>query len=201
MNNRAMNHPSDLIDEIVKNQLKPALHELGFKNKSSTFFRQNGELIEIVSPQKSKWNGSAEGKFTINLGVCWPNVQEILGRACKAFPPKDYECTLRQRLGSLFADGRDYWWTVIPDSDARRIGEEVLEKLRSFGIPWLRRATSVDEAPGMAPTAEAVVLHAIRGERALATSLLNEAFAKSKHAKAFLRSLATKLELEIQTDI
>jgi len=195
-----MNHPSDLIDEMVKTHLKPALHEFGFKSRSSTFFRQNGELVEIVSPQKSKWNNSTGAKFTINLGVYWPKVQEILGRASQSFPPKEYECTLRQRLGPLFADQRDYWWTVLPDSNIRTIGEDVTEKLRSFAMPWLRRATSLDDAVAIARATEAIVLHVLKGERGLATSLLNEAFTKSKHAKAFFRSLAGKLELEIPAE-
>jgi hypothetical protein len=192
-----MNHPSDLINELVKAQLKPALKELGFKNKSSTFFRQNGELVEIISPQKSKWNDAGEAKFTINLGVYWPQVQEVLGRPAAGSPPKEHDCTIRQRLGPLFDDGKDFWWSVSPDSDMQQIGLDVLEKIRTHALPWLVRATSLDEAVNLAHTGEAVVLYTIKGERDTATKLLEKAIADTKHAKAFFRTLAKKLGIEI----
>ncbi|MEQ2008912.1 MAG: DUF4304 domain-containing protein [Limisphaerales bacterium] len=196
-----MNHPSDLIDEIVKAQLKPALKELGFKNKSSTFFRQNGDLVEVVSPQKSSWNDAGEAKFTINLGVYWPKVHETLGRPTASSPPKEYDCTLRQRIGHLFDDGKDFWWTVKPDSDIRQIGGDVVEKTRTFALPWLARATKLEEAVTMANTGEAAVFYVMKGDAVAAREVLEKAMAKTKHAKAFLRTLAVKLGLEISQEL
>jgi hypothetical protein len=192
-----MNHPSDLIDELVKAQLKPSLKELGFKSKSSTFFRHNGELVEIISSQKSKWNAADGAQFTINLGVYWPKVQEILGRPAISFPPKEYNCTIRQRLGPLFDDDKDFWWSVSPDSDIHQIGSDVVEKISSHALPWLARATVLDEAVKMTNPAEAAVLFVIKGEHEKAKELLEKAIAKTKHAKAFFRALAQKLGLEI----
>ena len=196
-----LNHPSDLIDELVKLHLKPALKELGFKSKSSTFFRQNSELVEVASPQKSQWNSAEEAKFTINLGVYWPKVHEMLRRVPASVPPKEYDCTLRQRLGPLFDQHRDYWWTVTPNSDVRAIGEDVVEKVRRYALPWFVKATSLNEAPQMAPTPTAVVMLMMKDEQAKATALLIEAIAESKHAKAFLRSLGERLKLEIPAGI
>jgi hypothetical protein len=195
-----MSHPSEMIDELVKTHLKPALKELGFKCKTPTFFRKNGELVEIISLQKSQWNDAGEAQFTINLGVYWPNVQETLGRVCKTLPPKEYECTLRQRLGPLFDEGKDYWWRVNPISDIQAIGKDVVEKVRGFALPWLIRATSLDDAVKMAHTGEAVVLHTLKGDRAQASALITEAITRAKHAKGFFRSLAKKLELEIPAE-
>jgi hypothetical protein len=196
-----MNHPSALIDELVKTHLKPALKELGFKSKSSTFFRQNGELVEIISPQKSSWNDANESKFTINLGVYWPKIHEILGGPIASLPPKEYECTIRQRLGSLFDNGKDFWWSVSPNSDIGQIGADVVEKVRHYGLPWLVRATSLDEAIKIAQPRQAIVFLALKGEHAQATALIEEQLAKNKHAKAFFRLLATKLELKISTEL
>jgi len=196
-----MNHPSELIDELVKTQLKPALKVLGFKSKSSTFFRNNGNLVEIISPQKSRWNDANESKFTINLGVYWPNVHEILGGLISSLPPKEYDCTIRQRLGFLFDDGKDYWWSVSPNSDIEQIGADVVEKVRHYGLPWLVRATVLDEAIKIAQPREAVVLHVLKGEHAQAAALIQEQLAKNKHARALFRQLATKLDLKISAEI
>jgi hypothetical protein len=126
-----VDHPSKLIDELLKVHLKPAIIKLGFNSKSQIFFRRNHELIEIISLQKNKWNDSDRASFTINLGVYWPKVEEIFGNQYRTFPPKEYECTLRQRLGSLFNDGNDFWWDVTFGSKIELVGLEVVEKIHN----------------------------------------------------------------------
>lgn len=192
-----VNHSSDLIDKLVKDHVKPVLKELGFKHKGSTFFRKNGELTEVIAPQKSKWNNAQEAKFTFNLGVYWPYVQELLGRPCETLPPKEDDCTLRQRLGPLFDENRDFWWIITPESDIVQIGSEVAQKIKVFALPWLSRATTLNEAVKMSDTTCASVFHVMKGERAKASALIEGAINKNKHAKAFLRSLGAKLGLEI----
>jgi hypothetical protein len=194
-----MNHPSELIDELLKLHLKPTLKELGFKCKSSTFFRQNGELVEVISLQKSASNTAIEGKFTINLGVYWPQVQTILGSTLENLPPKEYDCTLRERLGSLFSQGGDFWWGIRQDSDIRSVCLDVAEKIRVFGLPWLKRAASLNEAVGMAQNREAVVFYTMKGECERAVASIEEAIAKNKHARPMYQSLATKLGLKLNS--
>jgi len=196
-----MKHPSDLIDELFKAHLKPALKEFGFKSKSSTFFRQNGELVEIISLQKSQSNDANESRFAINLGVYWPKAQEILGGTCETPPPKEYDCTLRQRLGPLFDDGRDYWWSIKPNSDIQAIGVDVAEKVQRFGLPWFVRAASLDEAVKMAQPRQAIVFYFLKGEHVQAAALVEEQIVKNKHAKPLFQLLATKLGLKISAKL
>ena len=95
-----MNHPSDLIDELIKTHLKPVLKELGFKNKSSTYFRQNGELIEIISPQKRKWNDAGEAVVLYVIKGERDNAKALLEKAiAKNKHAKAFFRTLAQKLG------------------------------------------------------------------------------------------------------
>jgi hypothetical protein len=145
-----IDHPSKLIDELFKVHLKPAITKLGFKCKSQILFRQNSEQIEIISLQKNRWNDSNSASCTVNLGVYWPKAEEFLGGSYRTFPPKEYECTLRKRLGPLFNDGGDFWWDVTLDSDIQFIGLDVLEKIHNYGLQWLKKAADLDEAVKMA---------------------------------------------------
>ena len=190
-------HPSELIDQIVVRVVKPFLGTLGFKTKSSTFFRQNGSLTEIVSSQKSLGNNAEGSRFTINLGVYWPSVQETLRRTCATFPPKEHQCTVRRRLGSLFTNGNDFWWRVTSASDVQAIGAEVIEKIQTYALPWFERASSASDAAKMASPVEAAVLLAQSGQRAEAARIIEEALARNKHAHGFLTALAAKLDLPI----
>jgi hypothetical protein len=192
-----MNHPSDLIDELVKTQLKPALKVLGFKSNASTFSRQNGRLVEIISAQKSLKNNANGANFTINLGVFWPEVNEVLSGDHYKSSIKEYDCTLRRRIGQLFDKSEDFWWSVSPNSDIQLIGADVLGKIRTFALPWFIRATSIEEAVKLAQPREAIVFYKLKGEPALAAALLADQMATNKHAKGFYKLLATKLALPI----
>lgn len=79
---------------------------------------------------------------TINLGLYWPEIQQAIGRAAKATPPRDADCTVFQRLGFVACDGRDVWWTIREEADIAPEGADVVQKLRDHGLPWLSAATT-----------------------------------------------------------
>jgi hypothetical protein len=137
--------PTKLIDQIVSTHLKPALLAKGFRKQGSTFWRDRGEVIDVMTVQKSQWNDGQAARFTVNMGVYWKRIHELLGEPVKTIPPKENQCTVRERLGCLdsvtaeFPDGRDHWWEVTATTDLAATGGEVLERIERSGIPWLDR--------------------------------------------------------------
>jgi hypothetical protein len=109
------------------------------------FWREGGEVIEVVTVQKSQWNDASSASFTLNLGLYWKRVQELLGRTISAPPPREYNCTIRERIGPLFSAGRDHWWEVTPETDVAAIGVDVVAKLVEHGLPWLERGHSLEQ--------------------------------------------------------
>lgn len=192
-----MTKPSELIDEMVKLYLAPTLKEHGFKKKAFSFSRNNGELVEVISVQKSQWNDSYSAKFCINLGVHWPVVHQHLGRPAFNPPPKENDCSLRVRLGKLFDEGNDYWWEVSTKTNLEALGADAVRKANEFGIPWLNRACSLEEAATLAHPSERIVFHVLRGERDIAADLLRKALGESKHATGHFKRLANSLGLPI----
>lgn len=134
-----------LIDQIVGAYLKPSLQSTGFRKRGATFWRDHGRMIDVVNLQKSRWNDSRSASFTVNLGIYWKHIHELLGESVKTFPPKEFQCTVRERLGRLFnlspefPNGRDSWWEVTEASDLATIGADVVNRIHEFGIPWLER--------------------------------------------------------------
>jgi hypothetical protein len=82
------------------------------------------------------------GKFTINLGVYMP----ALARQLLLPMPKgwinQYDCHLRQRIGMLFADPADTWWSL---ADADLAAEVAREAVSHFALPWLESVSTVDD--------------------------------------------------------
>jgi hypothetical protein len=115
-----MSERGKLIDDVTRPGLAIAPKKLGYRKSGRTFYQVHDARTEIVNVQASKSNMGDmgdTGTFTINLGVYFPAVATITN----ALPitgvfPKEYDSTVRKRLGMLVDGDRDFWWTV--DSDA-----------------------------------------------------------------------------------
>src|SRR4051812_4483671 len=120
-----MSESQKLVDEILKNGLTPHLKALGYKKVGRTFYQQDDELIRVVNVQLSRGNTTHDAKFTINLGVFFPLVREAFDKTPLDDLPKEYDCTLRERIGMLMPQDNDHWWEVTPNSNIAVIAKEV----------------------------------------------------------------------------
>jgi hypothetical protein len=136
-------HASQLIDATIIKHVAPFLRSVGFRKKAHRFWRDAGPVLDVVTIQKSQWNDAEDGRFAINLGLYWFEIQQAIGRAAKATPPRDADCTVFQRLGIIACDGRDVWWTVREEADVSSAGADVVQKLRDHGLPWLERGHDI----------------------------------------------------------
>lgn len=137
-----------LIDRAVNLGLRPRLRDCGFRRNSTHYWRGEGDVIQVLSVQKSQWNSSDSGKFTLNLGVHFPLVAEVLlGRDNMPRPPQESYCILRQRAGMLLS-GRDEWWTVTPETDVDELAGTLQRALEEHVLPWFERNKSLPQAAG-----------------------------------------------------
>lgn len=124
------------IDEVIKLGLADLLKRQGFKMSGRTWHKPDGDNWLIVNVQASSGNFGGAGKFTINLGVYFAAVEALAGDIPLAGKPKEYQATISDRVGVL-AYGKDDWWVIDTSSDLGGIATDVVEKMRSLGLPWL----------------------------------------------------------------
>ncbi len=131
-------HPTKLIDAFVRDHLSPYLKELGFRKSARRFWRDQGELVEVISVWKDSYNDAWEGGFAIELGVYWKKYQEELGGhyAAETMPPA--HCLLEHRLTKDMEKINDYWWKFKPNVDLGALTNEVISDLENQGFPWLK---------------------------------------------------------------
>lgn len=137
--------PTEIIDAAIKDCVKPVLNEMGFRKQGHTFWRDTGDVVDVITLQKSQWNDASSASFTVNLGLYWKRIQELLARTAAKMPPREYDCTVYERIGALIGNGSDHWWHVKPTTDPSKIGSEVNEVLTSRGVPWLERGHSIEQ--------------------------------------------------------
>ncbi len=98
----------------------------------------------IVNAQSSAFNSREKLRFIINLAVIpqpWWDWQQFRGDIGNAKSPKAYHGLWNIRLQStLDGDqrGSEAWWSVIDTSTATAAAEDVVNQLKTVGVPQLR---------------------------------------------------------------
>ncbi len=182
-----MSEISKRIDAIIRGNLAPLLKERGFRKKARNFYRQHDDRVELINVQASQWNEGAEGQFTVNVGVYYPAISEITDAPSVKGMPKEYDCTVRQRIGLISEDRKDTWWSLNATSDDGQIAKDVAKKVEMLCLPWLESMSNLDEVKALAAinrplVAAGISLH--QGNDLEARDYLNQSFKKQPVAKS-----------------
>ena len=140
-----MSDISKRIDAIIREGLAPLLKKEGFKKKARNFYREYEDRIEVINVQASKWNEGAEGQFTVNVGVYYPEIAEVTDAIPVKGMPKEYDCTIRERIGLLTPEKKDEWWKIDSSTNDYEVSERVSKQVKVLCIPWLARMSSLNE--------------------------------------------------------
>lgn len=131
-------HPKKHVEAILKNHLAPFFKSEGFRKKAATFWRSNGDFIEVASMQRSQFNDAWQGRFCFNLGVYWKPLQKFLNRTSSAVPPHYSECFFNQRLKKDVQLGC-HWWRLESDTNSVTLGKEVVSDFQHYGLTWFAK--------------------------------------------------------------
>jgi len=131
------------VDQTISHYVAPKLREYGFNKSGRVFWKGRSPITEVITIQKASHNSSEKADFTVNLGIYWHDIQEDIGRSAKRWPPKEYDCTVFQRLGLLFNNNCDYWWVTTINTDFELLGNDVANKIVTYGLPWLEEGHDI----------------------------------------------------------
>lgn len=127
---------NSLLDEIHL-----LLKERGFYRKGCCFYIRRDSNIGLIHFQKSKKTNKNEIVFTVNLGVC-------SGALLKFYEinPSNYPslavCHWQQRIGFLFEERDDVWWTISNGAQLAPIFDVLQKSLTQKAVPYLEQHIS-----------------------------------------------------------
>ncbi len=140
--------------DAVQGAVQPIFRQHGFRKRGRNYNRTcNDGIVQVVNFQMGQYPlGQKEipglrenlyGWFTVNLGVYLPVVAEVEtgGKAKKFY--LEYECHIRERLGSLSVPGKDVWWEL--NQPGGQLGATLMALLQEVGIPFLDQFTSYQD--------------------------------------------------------
>ncbi|WP_459204243.1 DUF4304 domain-containing protein (plasmid) [Ralstonia pseudosolanacearum] len=194
-----MSQISRSIDEVIRLSLADWMKAHGFKKNGRNWHKNQDDNWLIVNVQASQWNVGNEGKFAINLGVYATAIAALAGQRPLEGKPKEYESTVRVRLGVL-AYGDDHWWSIAPHSDLTAISADVVEKMQLFGLPWLDAHTEnwqISAALKDTPSLLSVCSAWVTGSRDEAATRLRAAIAARPAAGSHFSAWALKNGVEL----
>lgn len=183
------------IDSIVRERLAPLLKKNGFKKKARNFYRECPDRIEVINVQASQWNECNEGKFTINVGVYYPEISKILEAPPVSGAPKEYDCTVRERIGLLTPENKDQWWHIDGTVNDLNLSEDVANQVEKICLPWLSEMSDLENVKSyvvknMAFVAAGIAL--FQGKREEASELIEKALKQKPLAKSKINSWGKK---------
>lgn len=194
------------IDFLVKH-LSEHLKARGFRRRARVIYREHGDgphrCVQLIGFQADKWNQGQWGKFTINLGVCFPALLDLqkdlpglewisqhTSPYDLAFGPGGFQARLSDALGeeydprwpeSLRAK-KDFWAEIDAKTDLGCLAEGIDAAVLDLALPWIeRRSTlaSFGSIPGSALGApgprEKLLAAMLTGNTGLARRCLLEA--------------------------
>ena len=194
-----MSEISKKIDEIINLELKVSMKAKGFKKKARNFCKEiDGGIFLLVNVQGSMYNDNQDARYTVNLGVFFPEIFEMVGFGKIATVPSVPDCSISKRIGHLKPEKTDYWWQLTPASNLRQLAADLSYSVEHYGLPWLQRNSSIlgasAELKGQNPfTAAATAI--IEGDRAEAADIINKIISKGNAAKSRAISWGKKYKL------
>ncbi|MBA4501102.1 DUF4304 domain-containing protein [Marinobacterium marinum] len=172
------------IDKVIKEGLSKIMKENGFKKSGRTFLKKVEDGWHIVNVQSSSGNLGVDGKFSVNLGIISNVISEKSGLKIP-LKPKEYDSTVRERLGIL-VHGNDYWWDISDDTDILNLANEISENMSRYGFPWLQNYSSIKNISDklkQQPSLQSISAALLAG---------NESEAKARYDKILLDRPAAK---------
>ena len=174
--------PQQIIRDAASFLHRDLLKARGFTKSGNNWLRRQ-EWTRVINLQLSSYNSAEEARFTINLGIHIPALRAACGDAPIKGDPKEYECDLRQRIGTLLPNREDKWWPVTPATDPGHLAAELADILLQHGLPWF------DGFPDMLavarytdagfPRFRSAVAYQLAGDTASASQMMAEAISNA----------------------
>ena len=148
-----------LLDKVWKQGVAKSMAAAGYRYSARTLCREEDGVHYLIELQGNKWNEGCRGRFCINLGVGYGEID----RRLELLPCLSYLKNLKpcigstphhERLGHLWKN-TDHWWELGPETDIEALIEELHRLLLDLGLPWLKSrnspATLVEENAVQSP--------------------------------------------------
>lgn len=125
---------------FIFDKIAEFLKDDDFKKRGNYFFKSNGEIGYCVNIQNDKWNNAMQIRFTLNLGIYterfWLEHYDFNYTGVAPAFPKEYECAVRERIGSIMPINEDRWYSITSNTDVMKLWDDIEHDLTDYVMPF-----------------------------------------------------------------
>jgi hypothetical protein len=133
----------DAFKEMLRSAIAPALRAHGFKGSGQTFELADERFWALLGFQKSRGSDRSMVKFTVNLCVI-DKAKYSKAQEKASFLPAKPTPNMRggpgwwKRIGEVFPQRHDLWWTLRDGDATPAHAQQVLLAIEGHGLPAMR---------------------------------------------------------------
>ena len=127
--------------KIIIDKLTEILKPSGFKKTGNTFSASNGDLTYFVNIQSSQSSTASTLRLTVNIEIYSSTVYKLQDTSL----PEKWSRHYTQRIGSMFDNPQDKWWTVENEKEANDAATEIADITSIRVLPTLDQLKTTND--------------------------------------------------------
>lgn len=139
------------LEDLIKARIAPVLKAAGFRKRRHLWNRIHGDLIHVVTLDKSPYCTRTHEDFTVNTGVFVPKVYDSVWHEQPPFIA-EYHCQIREGIGKIIGGfetrAPHKWWHCASETEYEEAGREVEQLLPCHVLPFLARFQTMESVHG-----------------------------------------------------
>ena len=126
--------------KFIFDKIADFLKDDDFKKRGNHFFKRDGSVGYCANIQNDKWNNAMQIRFTLNLGIYterfWLEHKDFKHTGVAPAFPKEYECAVRKRIGSIMPTNEVKWYSITSDTDVMKLRDDIEHDLTNYVMPF-----------------------------------------------------------------
>lgn len=127
--------------KIIADRLNAVLKPKGFKKSGNTFSYSNGDLTYFINIQSSQSSTATMLKATVNIEIYSSIVYKLQDTSL----PEKWSRHFTQRIGSMFDNSDDKWWTIENDKEANDAAKEIADITNNKVLPTFDKLKTTND--------------------------------------------------------
>jgi uncharacterized protein DUF4304 len=133
----------DTFRAMMREQIAPALRELGFKGSGQVYLLPSGTHWAMLSFQKSAYSDAERIRFAVNFDVTtkeeWEHRRRAFGAPARPSPSWLHNRSIADQL--LPGGGwMQHWWHLRINEPVRPLVDDVVSRIEHEALPAMRAA-------------------------------------------------------------
>jgi hypothetical protein len=125
--------------KIVKEILKPAFKQAGFKKIGNSFIREEDGYTKVFYLENSSWNEKDWVDFSLYVGIFFPIVEQVRNRPIHKFPGTHFEIDTNQLTNA------NRKLIISPDTDIEELRSYISDLIENNVVPFFNSYSDIKD--------------------------------------------------------